>query len=115
MLTNLALALTLTGKAREAMPYFAQAQTLHPNDATIVKDRGVAHIQLSAFDEAITDFKQALTMDPNDPQLHYDLGLAYKFKDRMDVAVGELSKAGEMDPTLEEFIPPSAPDRPGRE
>ena len=72
------------------------------NDAVVYKDMGVAHVQLSAFDEAIADFEKALTLEPGDPQLHYDLGLAYKFKDRYEDAIKELSRAGEMDPTLQD-------------
>ena len=70
--------------------YFNQAAAEAPDDLTVHKDLGVAHVQLSAFDEAIADFQAGLALDPNDPQLHYDLGLAYKFKDRVDEAVAEL-------------------------
>ncbi len=101
-LTNLGLALTLTGKGKEALEYFKRAIAENPNDPTIYKDLGVCHIQLSAFDEAIADFQKAIALDPNDPQLHYDLGLAYKFKDRPEEAIAELSRAGQMDPNLQD-------------
>ncbi len=65
----------------------------------------MAHVQLSAFDEAIEDFKAALALDPNDPQLHYDLGLAYKFKDRLDEAIAELTRAGRDGPALSQDPP----------
>ena len=102
-LTNLGLALTLTGKAKEALDSLSAGRwRVDPKDAVIYKDLGVAHVQLSAFDEAIADFEKALALDPNDPQLHYDLGLAYKFKDRFNDAIAELSRAGQMDPTLQD-------------
>jgi len=63
---------------------------------------GVAHVQLSAFDEAIADFQAAMVIDPSDAQIHYDLGLAYKFKDRVNDAIAELTRAGELDPTLQD-------------
>ena len=57
-LTNLGLALALTGKGKEALEYFQRSLAENSNDAAIYKDLGVAHIQLSAFDEAIDDFKK---------------------------------------------------------
>ena len=61
------------------------------------------HIQLSAFDEAITDFsKSPRARCKPDPQLHYDLGLAYKFKDRPQDAIAELTRAEKMDPNLQD-------------
>ena len=60
-LTNLGLALTLTGKGKEALDYFKRALAESPNDPTVYKDLGVCHIQLSAFDEAIVDFQKGIS------------------------------------------------------
>ena len=69
------------------MPLFDIALKATPKAAVVWEDKGVAHIQLSAFDDAIREFSTAVSLDPANPQLHYDLGLALKFKDRMPEAI----------------------------
>ena len=54
------------------------------------KNMGLAHLQLSAFDQATGDFNKALAPDPNDAALHYDLGLADKSLDRVDDAIARV-------------------------
>jgi len=107
-LTNLGLALTLTGKAKEGLVCFQRARHW-PTRCTLLKDQGVAHVQLSAFDEAIADFQAApSSLIPNDPQLHYDLGMAYKFKDRVDDAITELTRAAKWTPAFRTRLHPQA-------
>src|ERR1035441_3910725 len=48
---------------KEGINYFQHAMAADPRAAVIHKDMGVAHVQLSAFDDAIADFQAALALD----------------------------------------------------
>lgn len=66
-------------------------------------ERGNAHFNGGAYDEAISEYVKAIEIDPNFAKAYCNLGLAYQRKGLLDLAVDSFSKAVELRPESERY------------
>ena len=75
---NLGVMLMATGREREALPEFAAAVRLSPNDADYRVNLGLALAQAPGrIGDAIAEYQASLRIAPHLPAAHLNLGLAY--------------------------------------
>src|SRR5262249_23511678 len=74
--TQLATALTLSGRAAEALPHFERALTQRPDDAQLHNDYGVALVATQQLERAIPEFDEALRLEPALPDAQVNLDFA---------------------------------------
>jgi lipoprotein NlpI len=75
------------------------------SDSDIVSDhvnRGNAHSDAQAFDEAILDYDDALKRDPTHAVAFYDRGSAYRMKQDHDKAIADYGRAIALNPRYED-------------
>ncbi|MDM8535439.1 tetratricopeptide repeat protein [Desulfobacterales bacterium HSG17] len=68
------------------------------NQATAIREVGVAYMQDSNFSAALRELLKAESVYPNDPDLQNNLGLAYMAKKKVDIAITHFKKAITIDP-----------------
>lgn len=61
-------------------------------------NRGLAHLQAKAYDQAIRDFDESLRIDPKDVQALCARGSAWEAKGELDKAIDDYGRAIELDP-----------------
>jgi tetratricopeptide (TPR) repeat protein len=83
----------------EAIPIYKRALGQTPSDPLAHQNLGVAFLQQTDMQDAITEFRTGLSLNPNSYQLHYNLGLALKLKDDVNGAITELEQAAGLNPT----------------
>jgi Flp pilus assembly protein TadD len=59
-----------------ALATYRRAQELEPEDATVLRRIGVAHMRLQEYGPAIGHFRRSLAVDPEQPQVLLELGFA---------------------------------------
>jgi hypothetical protein len=89
VLNNLGYALTLDGRAAEAIPYLRQATAGNPQDVNARHSLGAAFMALGRDDEAVAEFREALRLVPGHPDSRRDLDrvLARQKSPRHEAAV----------------------------
>jgi tetratricopeptide (TPR) repeat protein len=98
---NLALGLNGAGLNREAAEVCTKALVLHPMQAALHTNHGVAHWYLGEHRAAAACYRRSLALQPEDAQTLYNLGLALE-------ALGEHKEAGEHLRRAVEISPKSA-------
>ncbi|MGD0059145.1 MAG: tetratricopeptide repeat protein [Verrucomicrobiia bacterium] len=73
---NLGVALSLAGKAQEAIGQFEKAARLKPDDAEAYGNLGNVSLHAGKLQEAIGQYEHALQLNPNFAVAHTGLGLA---------------------------------------
>jgi Flp pilus assembly protein TadD len=73
---QLATALTMAGRAAEALPYFEHALAQRPDDAQLHNDYGVALEASGQLEPAILQFHEALRLQPALPDAQTNLDFA---------------------------------------
>ncbi len=92
----LALALTETGKLKEAIEEFKQVVKLTRKDEPKILsyyNMGNAYADLGQYEEAIEAYQQAIKLNPKLSKPHNNLGLAYAALDRITEGLAEFNQA----------------------
>jgi len=71
------------------MADFGEALRLDPKSAMAYYNRGLTHIELDRYEEAIADLTQALLFDPDDVDARYNRGLAHYYLDECEEALAD--------------------------
>ncbi len=101
----LALALTETGKLKEAIEEFKQVVKLALKDEPKILsyyNMGNAYADLRQYKEAIEAYQQAIKLNPSLSKPHNNLGLAYAASNRIADAVAEFNQAVQLKPDYAE-------------
>jgi tetratricopeptide (TPR) repeat protein len=80
-------------RAAEAIPYFAEAARLAPENAQYWKALGVAHAKIEDYAGAIEPFRRACDLAPQLEDACYYLGRAYYAADLYEKAIEPLKQA----------------------
>lgn len=64
------------GDYQSALAAYRRAQELKPQDATVLRRLGVAHMRLRDYGIAIDHFRRSLRLSPDQPQVQIELGFA---------------------------------------
>lgn len=101
----LGLALTETGKLKEAIQEFKQVVNLAIKDEPKILayyNMGNAYADLGQYPEAIESYQQAIKLNSKLSKPHNNLGLAYAASDRLSDAVAEFNLAVQLKPDYAE-------------
>ena len=96
--TQLALLLTETGKAGEAVTILAAQAT--GNDPDVLNAYGIALSELGRNAEAVQQFQRVLALDPNNAPAYQNLGIAALRSGDLRTAEAQLTRALELNPRL---------------
>lgn len=91
-------ALFAQNRAADAIPYFAEAARLAPDNAQYWKALGVAHAKIEDYHGSIGPLRRACELKPDLPDACYYLGRAYYAADLYEKAVEPLRLALRHDP-----------------
>jgi tetratricopeptide (TPR) repeat protein len=69
-----------------ALATYRRAQELKPQDATVLRRIGVAHMRLQEYGQAIDHFRRSLAADAEQPQVLLELGFALMQSGDLDAA-----------------------------
>jgi Flp pilus assembly protein TadD len=94
----LASALAVGGRVNEALPHFAAARKLLPDDATVAADFGVALAMSGQMDAAIVEFNEALRLQADFPSAQANLAKALNSLGRASEAVAHYREVLERHP-----------------
>lgn len=92
------VALFSQNRAADAIPYFAEAARLAPDNAQYWKALGVAHAKIEDYHGSIEPLRRACELDPALPDACYYLGRAYYAADFYEKAIEPLRRALRHDP-----------------
>lgn len=92
------LALFLQNRAADAIPYFAEAARLSPDNAQYWKALGAAHAKIEDYHGSIEPFRRACDLAPHLADVCYYLGRAYYAADLYGKAIEPLERALRYDP-----------------
>ncbi|OFV99028.1 MAG: hypothetical protein A3H28_08010 [Acidobacteria bacterium RIFCSPLOWO2_02_FULL_61_28] len=95
---NLGLALAISGKGDEAIPYFSEAVRFKPDFAEAHNNLGSVLANQGKLDQAIVHFSEALRFKPDSAEAHYRLGLALARLGKGDQAIPHFSDAIRLQP-----------------
>jgi tetratricopeptide (TPR) repeat protein len=95
---NCGLALSLTGKNEDALPYFQKSVNLNPYFVKGYHAMGDALLKLARYEEAVQQYQKALELNPDDPTVHHNLGLTYFRSGNSEKAAVEYNRALEIEP-----------------
>lgn len=96
---NLALALSSSGRAAEAVPHLEAVLKLKPDYAPAENNLGEVLVQLGRPSEAIPHLERALALQPKYPFAERNLGLAFATLGRTAEALPHFEAAVRLDPT----------------
>lgn len=92
------LELFAQNRAPEAIPHFAEAARLAPDNAQYWKALGVAHARIEDYHGSIEPFQRACDLAPQLEDVCYYLGRAYYAADLYEKAIEPLKRALRHDP-----------------
>jgi Flp pilus assembly protein TadD len=92
------LALFAQNRAADAIPYFAEAARLSPDNAQYWKALGAAHAKIEDYHGSIEPFRRACSLAPELADVCYYLGRAYYAADLYEKAIEPLERALRHDP-----------------
>ena len=72
---------------------------LDPQDAAILRQRGIAYARRGEPDAALTDLKEAIRLNPTDAVAHFERGKVYEARGEFNPALNDYTEAGRLDPT----------------
>jgi Flp pilus assembly protein TadD len=67
-----------------------------PDMVSALLERGVLHLELENFAEAIRDLKQVVALVPENYTAHYKLGMAYQRLNQSDLARRHLERSSQI-------------------
>ena len=76
-----------------SMDDLTHAIGLYPNEPRLYKERGLAYLSLSKYEDAVADFTKAIRLDPNDAGLYRERGTGWFGLHRFDAATDDFSAA----------------------
>ena len=79
-----------------AVRVLGDAIALNDQDARAYRDRGMAHAQLSEFDDAVANLQKASEVDPNDHENYQMLAAIYQLQEVYEPSIGALTTAIEV-------------------
>src|SRR5260221_330482 len=82
----------------ESVADFDEAVKLTPQDASVLRFRGMFHLTQNHFDLAIADLDAAIAIDPDDAETHEARGLALSLSQKYDDAMESFNTAIELAP-----------------
>ncbi len=85
-------------RAADAIPHFAEAARLAPENAQYWKALGVAHAKIEDYHGSIEPFRRACDLAPQLEDVCYYLGRAYYAADQYEKAIEPLKRALRHDP-----------------
>ncbi|MCS7043862.1 MAG: tetratricopeptide repeat protein [Bryobacteraceae bacterium] len=91
-------ALFAEGRAADAIPWFAEAARLEPDNAQYWKALGVAHAKIEDYAGSIEPLRRACDLKPDLADACYYLGRAYYAADLYEKAIEPLKRALRYDP-----------------
>jgi tetratricopeptide (TPR) repeat protein len=95
---NLGVALSQTGREKEAVGEFEQTLQLEPDDAQAYFNLGNVSLHAGKVPEAIGRYEQALRLNPHFAAAHKELGIALMQTGRIQEGGGELEEALRLKP-----------------
>jgi len=90
---KLGLSYIQSGRYKEALLEFLEAEKLNPASAELYSSMGVAYLGLGEQDKALDSFKKAVALNPNYSQAHTNLATLYTQKGQWKSAVQECNLA----------------------
>ena len=99
---NLGKALSLEGRADEAIADYQKALEIYPNYAMAYFNIGCALAKKGQVDQAIAHYEKALKIDPNYVQAQCNLGFALFTKGQVDESIATFNNVLVKDPDLAE-------------
>jgi predicted Zn-dependent protease with MMP-like domain/Flp pilus assembly protein TadD len=91
-------ALSLLGRADEALPRVLRAERLTPGDPEVLREKGLALQELCRFEEARAALSAAEAADPDDPWTAHALGLLAERRGDADEARRRFARARKLAP-----------------
>ena len=98
--TNLAMIYHESGRHQDLIDQVAVLARLEPDNREIWSMRGLAHLALGNFNEAVTDLRRYVELDPGSANGHHLLADAYRSQGELDLAATQYEKALEADPAF---------------
>ena len=86
------------GESQLALTSYEKAQEILPNDPAVLRDLGIASVDLGAYDDAITRFRRSLEINPVQPLTLVSLGFALSQRGDFAGALATYRQAIEMNP-----------------
>ena len=80
-----------------------EALRLQPESAELLRERGVAHVELAQWDKALADFDAALKLDPKHIPTYIAKALVLGKQEKYDAALAVLAEARKVDPKSPEL------------
>jgi tetratricopeptide (TPR) repeat protein len=94
VLSNLGhLLVNNAGDATNGLRILTDAIALNDKDARAYRDRGLAHAQLSEFDESIADMKKAAEIEPDNYENYQMMAAIYQLQENYGPSIDALTKA----------------------
>ncbi len=90
------------GRADDAIPPLREAARLHPHDAAILHDLGIACLETGLTREAIDNLEAAVRANPRFAKAFWRLGIAFEAIGENDAALGAYGRATALLPSLTE-------------
>ena len=86
------------GQMADALAHLELATKVHPNDAVLLFNAGLAAVGARNVDRAVTLFRRSVSIDPNDATAHFHLANAHLFRGEADAAIGHYEAAHRIKP-----------------
>ncbi len=86
------------GEFRLALTSYQKAQEILPNDPAVLRDLGIASVDLGAYGDAITSFRKSLEINPVQPLTLVSLGFALTQRGDFAAGLAAYRQAIEMNP-----------------
>ena len=94
---RLALELQYEGKLERAISEYTRVLNIDDTFIEAYSNRGVAHMDLGDYDEAVEDFSNAIRQNPVVPYFYYNRGLAFERAGVLDYALLDYLDAVNLD------------------
>jgi tetratricopeptide (TPR) repeat protein len=89
---------TARGRHRLALTAYGKAQEILPDDPGVLRNLGIAYVNLGVYQEAISNFRRSLELDPVQPLTLVSLAFALTESGDFDSGLAAYRRAIELDP-----------------
>jgi len=100
---NLALALSATGKNKQALSTLNKVQVLDPQHTGALMHKSKLLLNTKKYTEAAAGLESLLQSNPDDSGAHYLLGMAYERMGNTDKAIHVIARATQLAPNVSKY------------
>jgi tetratricopeptide (TPR) repeat protein len=92
------------GNFRLAIENFSRANKLNPENLEAYFHRGVAHIDVQQYDQALIDLDHVIELNPEHELAYYNRSIAHAESEQLELALKDIDRAIELVPDRKNFV-----------